>query len=110
MHILILCKYVFIYYSKYKPDHLLLHWIQCFILNFFALSGVACPGDIGSLSVQGYEKQSVLRLTQIRFTGLEMAVSNRIRCKNNFRKSGKKCVVELSVMESGEMLSFCGVF
>lgn len=36
---------------------------------------VACPGDGGSVSFQD-EKQSVLRLTQIRFTGLEITFSN----------------------------------
>lgn len=54
---------VFIYNSTYKPDRLLLHWIQYFIFNFFAVPWVACPGDGGSLSIQDYEKQSVLRLT-----------------------------------------------
>lgn len=90
MHVLLVWL-VFIYCSTYKPfalDSL----IDLFI---FSLQCLGWPGDGGSLSVQDYEKQSVLRLTQIRLTGLEFTVS--------------KHVVELSVMECGEMLNLCGV-
>lgn len=64
-------------------------------LFIFPLQCLGWPGDGGSLSVQDFKKQSVLRLTQIRLTGLEITVS--------------KHVVELSVMERGEMLNLCGV-
>lgn len=56
------------------------------------------------------KKQSVLRLTPIRFNEVEMAVSNMKTLQKQFYKLGTKRVVELSVMECGEMLSFCGVF
>lgn len=55
---------VFVYLTTHKPDH----WIQFFLI---AMPWVACPGYGSSLTVQEHEKQSVLRLTQIRFEGFE---------------------------------------
>lgn len=49
------------------------HTNQTTGFSFFliAMPWVACPGYGSSLTVQEHEKQSVLRLTQIRFEGFE---------------------------------------
>lgn len=45
---------------------------------------MAFVGDSGSLTVQDYGKQAMLRLTQIRFTGPETTVSNTETLQKQF--------------------------